>query len=151
MVFTNAQTTAFFQAADQMAIIPATVAQLATEGIANVQDLEEFTKDEFKQVVSNLAHPPLIPDPANPAVLIRQQPFVLGAKSLKRLKVAASAVRYYISVDRELTPSCMHYENTLKGFDLQWTALLNREEEKSPDVPKVSKKDPQDYEMVRGI
>ncbi len=139
MVFTNLQITSFFQAADQMSIPADTVAQLATEGIEAVQDLEEFKDPEFAQLVRNLQRPPDIPDPANPELRIRQNPFVLGAKSLKRLKVAANAVRYYESVGRDLTPRNMHYVNTLKKFDMQWTCLLNRDEVKLPEVPKITR------------
>ena len=139
MVFTNNQTTAFFEEAGQMSIPPATVAQLGTEGIDLVEDLEEFKDPEFAQLVRNLQRPPDIPDPANALLRIRQNPFVLGAKSLKRLKVAANAVRYYESVGRNLTPTCMHYVNTLKKFDMQWTSLLSRDDDNTPDVPKITR------------
>lgn len=139
MVFTNLQTIAFFTAADQMAIPQATFAQLSSEGITTVSDLEEFDKAEFKQVAESLSRPPAIPDPANPGNFIRPAPFVLGAKSLKRLQVAAKAVRYYSAVSRELTAGNMHYTNTLKDFDLQWKSLIDRGDETAPDVPKVTR------------
>jgi len=139
MVFTNGQTNSFFQEADQMAIPVATVTQLGTEGIESVDDLEEFKDPEFTQLVRNLQRPPDIPDPANALLRIRQNPFVLGAKSLKRLKVAANAVRYYESVGRELTPNSMHYVNTLKKFDMQWTSLLSRDDDNTPEVPKITR------------
>lgn len=139
MVFTNAQTTTFFTAADQMAIPVATVNQLANEGITTVADLEEFDESEFDQIIRNLRNPPRIPDPANPGVLIAQGPFELSAKSLKRLKIAAHAVRYYDSVGRDLTPANMHYTNTLKNFELQWNSLCEKGESDSADVPKISR------------
>ena len=61
-----------------MAISPRTYAQMATEGIVAVDDLGEFEDADFKQVTYNLAHPPAIPNGANPPVLVPQQPFVLG-------------------------------------------------------------------------
>jgi len=57
MVLTNAQATAFFEDANQMAIAPATRVQLAVEGIATVDDLHDFDKDSLDQVASNLRHP----------------------------------------------------------------------------------------------
>ena len=139
MVFTNAQTTAFFQDAGQMSIPPATVAQLVNEGIQNVEDLEEFGDDEFKQIANNLKSPPAIPDPANPGAMIRPPPFVLGAKSLKRLKIAADAVRYYQAIGRDLTAGNMNYTNTLKSFELQWKSLVGRKDEDKPKVPVITK------------
>ena len=47
MVFTAAQTTAFFEDADQMAIPHATVVQLSTEGIDDVEGLRDFDKDNL--------------------------------------------------------------------------------------------------------
>ena len=117
MVFTNAQTTAFFEEAAQMAIPAATRPGLALEGITMVDDLEDFTEDDFKQVAYNLRRPAgTMPDPANPQVQIPQTPFVLGAKSLKRLKIAAIAIEYYTMIDRSLTPGNMHYANCLIDF-----------------------------------
>jgi hypothetical protein len=54
MVFTNAQTTSFFEAADQMGIMADTRAQLANEGIDDVSDLLDFDKDTLIQVADNL-------------------------------------------------------------------------------------------------
>ena len=87
MPFTGAQTTAFFTEDTQMALVARTVTQLATEGIVAVDDLGEFEDDDFKQLMTNLKHPPQIPDPANPAALIHDVPYVIGAKSLRRMKV----------------------------------------------------------------
>ena len=139
MVFTVGQTTAFFTDNDQMGIPAATVAQLAQEGITTVADLEEFDDTEFDQIIRNLRNPPRIPDPANPGVLIAQGPFVLSAKSLKRLKIASHAVRYYTSIDRDLTPGNMHYTNTLKNFELQWNSLCEKGDADQPDVPKITR------------
>jgi hypothetical protein len=139
MVLTNAQTLAFFQDADQMAVSAATFAQLATEGITTAGDLAEFGKDDFAALAASLRRPPAIPDPANAGVLVPQAPFVLGAKSLKRLKIAAEAVRYYDSIGRTLTPGNLRYSTTLKSFELQWKSLKERKDNDQPDVPKLTK------------
>lgn len=124
-----------------MAIPARTVAQLVNEGISTVDDLSEFSDTDFKQIAYNiraLEHPD-IPDPNNANVMIPQPPFVLGAKSLKRLKVAAKAVRYYQAIDRAITPSMMRYDTVLKTFELEWEALILRKDEDEPDVPKITK------------
>jgi hypothetical protein len=54
MVLTAAQTTAFFEAATQMAIPHATVIVLQSEGIDNIADLIDFDKATLTQVADNL-------------------------------------------------------------------------------------------------
>lgn len=139
MVWLNAQTAAFFTDADQMALVARTVGQLALEGITTVDDLAEFEDGDFKQLVNNLKYPPQIPDPANAANLIHDTPYVVGAKSLRRLKVAAAAVRYYQSIDRTTTPGSMNYSTTLKHFEQQWQALTRRTEETPPSTPLITR------------
>ncbi len=144
MVLTNAQIASFFEDADQMAIPRRTVAQLAVEGIATVEDLAEFRDDDFKQLLSNLRSPPAVPGvlaagAAGPAPLVPVQPFTLGAKSVRRMKVAANAARYYAAIDRTLTAGMMHYGNCLIHFELQWNALVKRGEEDEPNIPKITR------------
>ena len=91
MVWTNAQTTAFFEAAVQMAIPAATRAQLQTEGINLISDLSEFDDEQLQQVSDNLHRPPgCVPvDPADPGrAMTATPPFVFGAKSFNQLKAA---------------------------------------------------------------
>lgn len=143
MVLTGAQITSFFEDADQMTIPRRTVAQLAVEGIASPEDLAEFRDDDFKQLLSNLRSPPAVPGVApaggGPAPLVPVQPFTLGAKSVRRLKVAAHASRYYDAISRPLTAGMMHYGNCLIHFELQWNALVKRGEEDEPAVPKITR------------
>ena len=54
MVLTAAQTTSFFEDANQMAIPHATVIELQNEGIVSVDDLDEFDKDDLEQITHNL-------------------------------------------------------------------------------------------------
>jgi hypothetical protein len=53
MVLTAAQTTSFFTNAVQMAIPAATVVQLGIEGIATVDDLSEFDKEDIDRPYRN--------------------------------------------------------------------------------------------------
>jgi len=70
---------------------------------------------------------------------IPQTPFVSGAKSIKRIKIAAIAVSYYTSIDRDTTPNNMHYQRTLMDFHEQWENLLKKGEEKAPATPCITR------------
>ena len=90
MVLTGAQTTSFFEDNDQMGLAHRTRVFLQSEGITDVDDLEEFvTKDSWNQVLENCKRPPRIPDPAGGGGLVEDQAYRIGAKSLRRLKIAA--------------------------------------------------------------
>ena len=85
MVLTTAQTTTFFEHAEQMGIPHATVLQLQSEGITLVSDLVDFNKNSLQQLADNLRCPGgCVPDPnpgAPPGSTIPTPPFVFGAKS----------------------------------------------------------------------
>ena len=87
MVLTAAQMTTFFEHADQMGILHATVIQLRPEGIEPVADLADFNKDSLQQLADKLQCPGghvLDPNPGAPvAATIPTPPFVFGAKSQK--------------------------------------------------------------------
>jgi hypothetical protein len=143
MVFTQAQTTAFFEAANQMGIPPDTREQLEFEGIETVSDLSDFDKDTLTQVADNLRRPGgRIPNPnlnAPAGATIAQPPFVFGAKAQKRLLAACDMVRYYEMIDRELSAPNMCWEPVIKNFTQQWKALKDRKDAEAPEVPKISK------------
>ena len=127
MVLTQNQTTAFFTNAAQMNILDATIPGLVAEGIVTVDDLSDFKTDEFVTLAANLRR--AVPDP-----------FALGAKSLKRLKVAANAVRYYDTIGRPLTALNMHYGNCLVTFEAHWDSLITKKKDgDAPEVPKITK------------
>ena len=79
-----------------MAMDAAAVAQLAVEGIINIQDLADFDEDSLKRVAENLRRPSgRIADPNVGAVAgatIPTPPFVFGAKTQMRLLVATDLV-----------------------------------------------------------
>ena len=85
-----AQTTTFFEHADQMGIPHTTVVQLCAEGIEAVADLADFDKDSLQQLADNLRHPGgcvLDPNPGAPAgATIPTPPFV----SIKETWIGAS-------------------------------------------------------------
>jgi hypothetical protein len=127
MVLTAAQTTSFFENADQMAIPNATVLQLVAEGIDSVDDLSEFDKDTISQIASNLRRP------------AAGNHYVFGAKSQKRLAVACEIVRYYETVGRPLTAGNLAWDTVLKNFEIQWKALKTKKDGDEPETPKVTK------------
>lgn len=143
MVLTAAETTAFFEAADQMNLPPATRAQLATEGIVEVSDLAEFNETSLKQLADNLRRPGgRIPDPndnAVPGATIPTPPFIFGAKSQKRLLVATDLMKYYAETGRELTAANIAWTHVMQNFEIQWKALKDKKEDDPPDVPKISR------------
>ena len=123
MVLTAAQTTAFFEHADQMGVPHVTVVQLQAEGITLVSDLADFNKDSLQQLADNLRRPGgRVPDP-NPAVqpgsTIPTPPFVFGAKSQRRIAVACDLVNYYRTVGRDLTAANLQWNTMMKNFDVQ--------------------------------
>ena len=107
MVLTAAQTTTFFEHADQMGFPHTTVLQLQSKGITLVSDVADFIKDSLQQLADNLRCPGRhVPDPnpaAQPGSTIPTPPFVFGAKSQRHITVACNLVKYYITVGHDLT------------------------------------------------
>ena len=143
MVFTIAQTTAFFEAADQMGTPGDTRVQLGEEGIEAVSCIADFDKDPLTQVAYDLRRSGgriANTDPkAPPGATIPQPPFVFGAKSQKGLLAACDMVRYYEMIARELSASNMRWDPVIKNFSQQWKALKDRKDGEAPVVPKTSK------------
>ena len=143
MVFTAAQTTAFFEHADQMGIPHVTMVQLQAEEITSVSDLADFNKDSLQQLADNLRCPGgCIPDPnpaAQPGSTIPTPPFIFGAKSQSRIAVVCDLVNYYRTVGCDLTAANLQWNTVMKNFDVQWTALKEKKGEDSPETPKISK------------
>jgi hypothetical protein len=143
MVFTQAQTTSFFEDEDQMGIAADTRTELVNEGIEAVLDLSDFDKDTLTQVADNLRRPGgriPNPDPNAPAgSTIAQPPFVFGTKAQKRLLAACDIVHYYEMISRELSSTNMRWDPVLKNFGQQWKALKDRKDGEALEVPKISK------------
>ena len=143
MVLTGNQTTAFFENADQMALPRATVLQLQSEGILTVADLSDFDKDTLSQIAENLRRPGgRIPDPSPLAAVgatIPTPPFIFGAKSQMRLKVACDLIRYYDTTSRPLTAANIQWDPIMSRFKELWNALKIRRKADDPVTPKISK------------
>ena len=143
MVLTAAQTTTFFEHAEQMGIPHATVMQLQSKEITLVSDLADFDKNSLQQLADNLRCPGgCVPDPnpgAPPGSTIPTPPFVFGAKSQKRIAVACDLVKYYTTVGCDLTVANLQWNTVMKNFEIQWTALKERKGDDCPDTPKILK------------
>ena len=113
MVFTVALVTAFFCAPNQM--VPANNVRVAlvNEGIVSVNDLAEFCKNHWHQVVKNLKYPASLLDPENDGQFIRAPTITLGANSFECLKMESGAARYYEATGLPLTPGNMNFATTL--------------------------------------
>ena len=143
MVLTATQVTAFFEAANQMAIPHETRLQLQSEGMSDPNDLVDFDEDSIKSISENLRRPGgRVPDTTPGAAVgatVPASPFVFGAKSQIRLAAACDLVRYYQMVGRELTVNNIKWDPVIKNFRDQWKALKDRRKEDEVQVPKISK------------
>ena len=143
MVLTAAQTTTFFENANQMGIPHGPMLQLQSKGITLVSDLTDFSMTSLQQLADNLRCPGgrvLDPNPAAPpGSTIPTPPFIFGAKSQRHIAVACDLVKYYITVGRDLTVANLQWNTIMKNFDIQWTALKEKKGDDSPETPKISK------------
>lgn len=124
---------------NQMLVPQRTRDFLVTQGIADVESLAEFnSKEAWKHIYENGKRPPRIPDPANPGQLIEQEPFIISARSLLRLQVAAVAVEYYAGTARTLTVQSIAWPR-LKNFEEEYKAIKDEKENGDADPPKITK------------
>ena len=112
---------------------------LVDEGIVSVNDLSDFRKNNWHQVVTHLKYPDSLPDPENNGEFIRSPTITLGANSLEPLKVESEAARYYESTGCPITPGKMNFTTTLRNFELQWRSLCARSDGPLLSVPKITR------------
>eukprot|EP00957_Ditylum_brightwellii_P087537 6663960-Ditylum_brightwellii.AAC.1 len=93
----------------QMEVSKEMLAQLSLEGINKVEDLAEFSKDNWKQVVEILKcpggwmkNPDKVQGNDNPST-IPHTPYPFRVRTQRRLQEASELTRYYITVGRHLT------------------------------------------------
>ena len=123
MVLTVAQTTTFFEHANQMGTPHTTVIQLHAKGTEAVADLVDFDKDLLQQLADNLRCPGgQVPDPnpgAPAGATIPTPPFIFGAKSQKRIAITCELVRFYATVGWDLTAANLQWNTIMKKFEIQ--------------------------------
>lgn len=146
MAFNNATTTSFFENGPQMALTPIARARFADEGLATIDDFEDFKEDQIDVAVRNLRTAiPGLPAVLNPDGMIAVAatppvlPCLVPAKCVLRLKVASIAYHYYQDTARTPTPAHMNYTNVLRSFYNEWEAILKQSQEDKPIVPALSK------------
>ena len=141
MAFTNAQLTHFFENGPQMNLTAVQRARLASEGLASIEDFMDFKEDQLNDATKNMRTSipgvPAVPDGA--AAVPAIPPCLISAKCSLRLKVASVAFHYYTSIDREPTAINMNYSAVLRPFYVEWEALIKLSDEKTSDVPALSK------------
>ena len=108
---------------------------MQNEGVLTVDDLDDFEDLDWDKIGENLHAPPL-PDQANAGQVIVQNPFVMGARSTKRLKIAAAAVRFYKATDRAIDHGMMKW-STLTNFETQKKAISTKKHQINPEVAKL--------------
>ena len=144
MVLTQGQISEFF--VTQMQLPAETVTKLEDEGILHPTDLKEFDKEAMARIDGNLRKPgDRIPNPdpgAQAGSTIPRPPYILSAKSQKRLLEAGELMRFYDAIGRDLTNTNIVFDTVIADFTDQWKALVGKKKETSQEVPKISKELP---------
>ena len=122
----------------------AAVLRISHEGITNYESLLDFDKKSIQKlpITCRSAIPAIAADVPNG---IAAEAAVPGANinsiSVRRLIVASNAVRYYTSIDRNITPASMHYTNVLADFKVEWEDYEKLQDADEPTIPKVNDRD----------
>ena len=140
MVYTGAQNTIFFESLAESGT-PARMRQYLAdnEGLEFVHELIDYMEnDTWKQITDNMRCPPTIADPDNSAgPMIHQAAFVMSAKSLTCLKIAATAVSYYEMTNRTLSADIMMYGLRLKNFKVHMDAIKETKKDDAIKPPNL--------------
>ena len=136
--------TFFFTSTKQMDVTKETLIQLSHKGIKKVEDLAEFSKENWKQVADSLkrpggrmANPNKEPGDGNP-LTVTQTPYLFGVRTQKRLLEASELMRYYTTIGRKLTVLNTVYATVIRSFTQQWAGLKDRKRQTDPVVPKMT-------------
>ena len=130
VAFTAAEEVTFFTHGHQMGFPARTHNFMIDEGFGTIASLYEMDDDILDTLASNARKPAatvaLGPQPndanANPPLRVPVSAYVMGAKSLARLKVAHRAVKYYALTKRAINPAAMTW-SVLKIFDENWKII----------------------------
>ena len=139
MVFTVALATALFCGTNQMGLENNARVSLVDEGIISVNNLAEFRKNHWHQVVKNLKYLASLTDLDYNGQFIWAPTITLGAKPLECLKVASESARYFEATGCPLTPGSMNFTTTLWTFELQWWSLCDRSNSTPPSVLNITR------------
>eukprot|EP00957_Ditylum_brightwellii_P039381 2978701-Ditylum_brightwellii.AAC.1 len=141
--FNKNKTTTLFTSSKQMEVVKDTMEELGKEGIKEVKDLAEFTKETWKQVVDNLKclggqikNPDIQANKNH--VTVPQTLYLFGAKTQKILLEASKPMRYYETVGCCVTVLNTVYKTIIKSFTNQWAGLKDWKQQMQPVVPKIT-------------
>ena len=143
---------------------------LSNEGLVLETDFQDFQDEELKTAFRNVrSGVPGIPgvaaiseqiDNVTGNVLVAAVPFAaaipairatpIPAKCASRLLTASIAYNYYVDTNRAISQNNMHFQNTLRSFKTEWSAIVTTSKQIPPKVPAISKTHPP-LSMVRNI
>lgn len=136
--FNNQTHTAFWTNGPQMSLSAQQRARLALEGLALVTDFADFDEetlnDAFKNMKISLPGDPNAAPPVPPVIGVP-----LSAKQKFRIQTARIAFKYLMDTGRPVTPQTMNYTSSLKDFRTEWDSIVKLEEQKSNDLPTISR------------
>eukprot|EP00957_Ditylum_brightwellii_P180533 13752328-Ditylum_brightwellii.AAC.1 len=135
------QTTNFFTSSKQMEVAKEMLVQLGKEGIKEIKDLAEFSKDIWKQDEENLKCPGgRMKNPDRKVnqshAKVPQNLYLFGERTQKRLLEASKLMRYYKMVGCHVTVLNTVYKTVIKSFTNQWASLKDQKQQTQPMVPK---------------
>ena len=162
MTLTTGQRTNFFTADVQMGLTGEQRTALSNEGLVLETDFQDFQDEEFKIAFRNVrSGVPGVPgvatiaeriDNATGNVLVAAVPFAaaipairatpIPAKCAYRLLTTSIAYNYYVDTDRAISQNNMHFQNTLRGFKTEWSAIVTTSKQSPLRVPAISKTNP---------
>ena len=115
------------------------------EGVTSFASLGDFNADSIKVMARNCREtiPAVTADLAAgiPVDEAEVPGTAISTQSMVRLTVASNAVRYYLSVGRDLTAANLHYNNVLSAFRIEYEAYEKLQKEDAPSVPSVKDSD----------
>ena len=141
MAFNQLTTTAFFDNGPQMALLPVVRQCFSLKGLSTVEDFADYKKDQLKEAIKNLHTdiPRVVAGVVAGDDIPAIPPCIVSAKCALCLQVASAAYHYYLSTGRARTPANMNYTNTLRGFYVEYEALITLSDKKKPSVPVLTK------------
>jgi hypothetical protein len=129
------------------------VSRLLYEGITNYASLMDFDTKSIQSLPATCKGAILAIE-ANWEENVEAEPAIAGANistiSTRRLIIAVSAVKYYTSISRTITPANMHYTNVLADFKIEWEDYESLKKQDDPDVPTISDKD-NDRKVIKWV
>ena len=106
--------------------------------------------DTGNKITDNMRCLPMITDHSNAAQMIHQEAFVLSAKSLGSLRIAAVVVQLFRMTYCPLSADIMMYDSRLKNFKVHMDAIKYKKENDTYDPHKLSSNLPiEDY--IKGL